>query len=310
MRRNSLLYQQWSIYDLTALLWCGVPGGPEHLSAHKLGTSWTGCRFNPDTGGQRLNITSNSGVFFFHSCPESWNVRMATFGLVRLWESLAGSPGKWSDWVCSSIWLSYWCLPRLLPAEERFCSYQRRVTCLRSSCHQVSSQSGPREHLSPSLNWLQDLIKALLRDEGDKNDAPLLRGRRTLKENVLPANYLYSLFGQNTPKPPAYSKLGLQLWARLLYFCQHSSLWCSICPISLSIHSPPTFPCIVNLIPQWAEHKELTRPPRSHKPDAASSQRATDSLRIHPDGVCKRAFSTHSNLCAVYKKKERKKDIV
>lgn len=199
----------------------------------------------------------------------SLNVRMATFRLVWLWESLAGSPGKWSDWVRSSIWLSYWCLPRLLPAEERFCSYQRRVTCLRSSCHQVSSQSGPREHLSPSLNWLQHLIKALLRDEGDKNDAPLLRGRRTLKENVLPANYLYSLFGRNTPKPPAYSKLGLQLWALLLYFCQHSSLWCSICPISLSIHSPPTFPCIVNLIPQWAEHKELTRPPWSHIPDAA-----------------------------------------
>lgn len=122
---------------------------------------------------------------------------MAKLSLVWLRESCSGSPGKWSDWVCSSTWLSSCCLPRRLPAEERFRSYQRQVTCLESSCHQVSSLSGPREHLSPSLNWLQHLIKALLRDEGDKNDAPMLR--RRLKQNVPSDNYICSLFGHKPP---------------------------------------------------------------------------------------------------------------
>lgn len=151
----------------------------------------------------RLFLASNTGVFWRHqfilSCPDSITAARGTCAWPSwVWSDSGkvqgtGSPGKWSDWVCSSIWLSSCCLPRQLPAEERFCSYQRHLTCLESSCHRVSSQSGPREHLSPSLNWLQHLIKALLRDEGDKNDAPSLR--RRLKENVLSANYIYSLFG-------------------------------------------------------------------------------------------------------------------
>lgn len=161
----------------------------------------------------------------------------ATLGLFWLLESYTGSPGEWSDCVCSSIWLSSCCLPGQLPAEERFCWYQRRATCLGSSCHQVSSQSGPREHLSPSLNWLQHLIKTLLRDEGDKNDAPSLRGRRTLKENVS-ANYIYSPFGAERPKPPAYSSLGLQLWGLLLHFVNIPACGAPFV-LSASLFTPP-----------------------------------------------------------------------
>lgn len=218
---------------------------------------------------------------------------MAKLSLVWLRESCTGSPGKWSDWVCSSIWLSSCCLPRQLPAEERFCSYQRQVTCLESSCHQVSSQSGSREHLSPSLNWLQHLIKALLRDEGDKNDAPLLRGR--LKENVISANYIYSLFGH---KPP--NLLHIPNWASTFeHYCYILSTFQPVvhhlsCQPLYS--QPPTFPSIVNLIPQWLEDKELTRPLWSHIPDAASRQRATDSSAFHPKSLHTRVFSIHNIL--------------
>lgn len=65
-----------------------------------------------------------------------------------------------------SFWLSSCCLPRLQPGEERLCSNQRRGTCSESSCHRVSPPSGPREHLSLSLNWVRNLIKNLFRDEG------------------------------------------------------------------------------------------------------------------------------------------------
>lgn len=218
---------------------------------------------------------------------------MAKLSLLWLRESCTGSPGKWSDWVCSSIWLSSCCLPRRLPAEERFCSYQRQVTCLESSCHQFSSQSGPREHLSPPLNWLQHLIKALLRDDVDRNDVPLLR--RRLKQNV----HLITTF---TPcLGIAHTNLlHIPNWASTFeHYCYILSTFQPVvrhlsCQPLYS--QPPTFPSIVNLIPQWLEDKELTRPLWSHIPDAASRQRATNSSTFYPEGLHKRVFSIHNIL--------------
>lgn len=108
--------------------------------------------------------------------------------------------------------------------------------------------------------------KALLRDEVDKNDAPSLRGTRTLKENVS-ANYIYSPFGQKTPKPPAY------IPNRASNFEHYCYILSTFQPVVHQLSRqplyslPPTFPSIVNLIPQWLEDKELTW---SHIPDAAS----------------------------------------
>lgn len=59
---------------------------------------------------------------------------------------------------------------------------------------------------------------------------------------------------------------------------------------------PPTFPSIVNLIPQWLEDKEPTRPLRSHIPDAASRPRATNSSTFRPESLHKGVFSTHNIL--------------
>lgn len=64
-------------------------------------------------------------------------------------------PSDWPHVVCQGQ----------LPA-EKFCQYQRQVTWSESSCHRVSSPSGPREHLSLSLNSIQSLIKAFFRGEG------------------------------------------------------------------------------------------------------------------------------------------------
>lgn len=247
MRQNSLL-TMIRLWPVDAPPGCRVPGGwsirgvrPRQVAVRvwSLNINWLVCTSTLHQILESSSFISSSWAVLTPPLLHVDCMCTATLGLFWLLESYTGSPGKRSDCVCSSIWLSSCCLPGQLPAEERFCWYQRRVTCLGSSCHQVSSQSGPREHLSPSLNWLQHLIKALLRDEGDKNDAPSLRGRRTLKENVS-ANDIFSPFGAEKAKTSCIFQSGPPTLRTIVAFCQHSSLWCTICPVSLSIHTPPT----------------------------------------------------------------------
>lgn len=166
--------------------------------------------------------------------------------------------------VLPSDWPHVACQGRL-PAEEKFCWYQRQVTWSESSCHRVSSPSGPREHLSLSLNSIQSLIKAFFRGEGVVG---MMRNSfwqlgSSLRRRQHPSKILSRRLVQNKTHtyrsgqklPTLQTESGIQNWAfkwlhclldiilllLLIFFFQHSSLQCTICPVSLTIHSPRGF---------------------------------------------------------------------
>lgn len=84
---------------------------------------------------------------------------------VWLWESCRRCTGRGSDQGkgCSSIWLALCCLPKPATCRGKALPISKAGYWSESSCHWVSSSSGPREHLSLSLNWIQSLIKALFK---------------------------------------------------------------------------------------------------------------------------------------------------
>lgn len=163
------------------------------------------------------------------------------------------------------------------------------------SCHRISSPSGPREHLSLSLNWIQSLIKTLFRGEvvlgmmlnSFWQSGSSLRGSKI---------FFHTAWVWNTKTLPTEN--GIQNWAFKLLHCWHNIILFLLLVIPTfqpvvhhlscqPLYSQPTgFSAIVDLKPRWLENKGLARPLQSPLntliPDAACKQRATDSSSLQP----------------------------
>lgn len=131
----------------------------EGLIHAKSSTLWSGSQ-TAITYWRSLHVS----FFMWSHCSLQWDAQQGWLSghIVTLGEN-------WEDQTqvkAPSFWWSSCCLPRLQPGEERLCSNQRRGSCSEFSCPRGLTPSGPREHLSLSLNWGRNLIKTLFQDEG------------------------------------------------------------------------------------------------------------------------------------------------
>lgn len=104
----------------------------------------------------------------------TWNMTcskdeyMISVCLPQLWESYKRCPGRGSDqgkgW--SSIWLASCFLPRPATCRGKVTLISKAGYLVQIQLSQVLDSSGSREHLSLSLSWVQNLIKALFKGVG------------------------------------------------------------------------------------------------------------------------------------------------